>query len=265
MYTDEEFFMSGISFHCCVSLGRKGIFCPVHFGKSLKWGFQLWSVFPYVFGFFRIPGKKSKGGSSPFMYLQSQSFVDGQFVLQDLSWLEERGLLYVWVCVHGNFARKSVVWVVGNFTQMGTKGHRMVLLAMAFSAATTITPPLLRRVFGSPQMQTWFILVKGAWLLDGPKNIFLIFPFCKTVSGATLFKKCYKKISIMDHSFTFYVLHGELRQKWDLVIIFDWWSIDTKSMRLNCILHDLFRDTPLDHIWCAQIRTQIWPKSAKYV
>ena len=58
--------------------------------------------------------------------------------------------------------KKSVVRVVGNFTQMGTKGHRMVLLAMAFSAATTITPPLLRRVFGSPQIHTWFILVKGA-------------------------------------------------------------------------------------------------------
>ena len=32
-------------------------------------------------------------------------------------------------------------------------------------------------------------------------------------------------------------------------------------------LQDLFRDTPLDHIWCAQIRTQvcqIWPNLAKY-
>ena len=28
---------------------------------------------------------------------------------------------------------------------------------------------------------------------------------------------------------------------------------DTRSMCLNCILHDLFRDTPLDHIWLAQI------------
>ena len=35
--------------------------------------------------------------------------------------------------------------------------------------------------------------------------------------------------------------------------------IDTRLMRLNCILHDLFRDTPLDHIWHAQIRAQIWP------
>ena len=29
---------------------------------------------------------------------------------------------------------------------------------------------------------------------------------------------------------------------------------DKRSMRLNCILQDLFRDTPLDHIWRAQIR-----------
>ena len=38
--------------------------------------------------------------------------------------------------------------------------------------------------------------------------------------------------------------------------------IDLRPMRLNCILQDLFRHTPLDHIWCAQIRTQIcqiWP------
>ena len=41
--------MSGISFHCCVSLGSKGIFCPVHFGKSLKWGCQLCQCFPLVF------------------------------------------------------------------------------------------------------------------------------------------------------------------------------------------------------------------------
>ena len=86
--------MSELSFHCCVSLGSKGIFCSVHFGKSLKWGCQLWSVFPFGF-FFRFPGKKSKEGSSPFMYLQSQSVVDGHIVLQDPSWLEERGLPYV--------------------------------------------------------------------------------------------------------------------------------------------------------------------------
>ena len=34
-------------------------------------------------------------------------------------------------------------------------------------------------------------------------------------------------------------------------------------MCLNCILQDLLRDTPLDHIWHAQIR-QIWPIMAKY-
>ena len=38
--------------------------------------------------------------------------------------------------------------------------------------------------------------------------------------------------------------------------------IDLRPTRLNCILQDLFRDTPLDHIWGAQIRAQIcqiWP------
>ena len=38
--------------------------------------------------------------------------------------------------------------------------------------------------------------------------------------------------------------------------------IDLRLMRLNCILQDLFRDTPLDHIARAQICTQIcqiWP------
>ena len=29
--------------------------------------------------------------------------------------------------------------------------------------------------------------------------------------------------------------------------------MDTSSMRLKCISQDLFRDTPLDHIWHAQI------------
>ena len=29
--------------------------------------------------------------------------------------------------------------------------------------------------------------------------------------------------------------------------------INTRSTPLNCILQDLFRDTPLDHIWSAQI------------
>ena len=59
----------------------------------------LSTAFPFEFGFFRFPGKKSKEGSSPFMYLQSQSVVDGHIVLQDPSWLEERGLLYVCVSV----------------------------------------------------------------------------------------------------------------------------------------------------------------------
>ena len=30
-------------------------------------------------------------------------------------------------------------------------------------------------------------------------------------------------------------------------------TIDLRPTRLNCILQDLFRDTPLDHIWCAQM------------
>ena len=33
--------------------------------------------------------------------------------------------------------------------------------------------------------------------------------------------------------------------------------IDQRPTRLNCILQDLFKDTPLDHIWCAQICTLI--------
>ena len=35
--------------------------------------------------------------------------------------------------------------------------------------------------------------------------------------------------------------------------------IDTRSMRLNCFLQDIFRDAPLDHIWHTQIRAQIRP------
>ena len=38
--------------------------------------------------------------------------------------------------------------------------------------------------------------------------------------------------------------------------------INLRPTRLNCILQDLFRDTPLDHIWRYQIRAQIcqiWP------
>ena len=94
MYTGEEFFMPEVSFHCCVSLGSKGTFCSVHFGKSLKWGSTLVWVSLWVW-LFQIPWKKYKGGSYRFMYLQSQSVVDGHIVLQDPSWLEERGLLYV--------------------------------------------------------------------------------------------------------------------------------------------------------------------------
>ena len=46
--------------------------------------------------------------------------------------------------------------------------------------------------------------------------------------------------------------------KLDLVIPFDWGGpIDTMSTRLNCILQVLFRDTPLDHNWRAQIRAQL--------
>ena len=39
--------------------------------------------------------------------------------------------------------------------------------------------------------------------------------------------------------------------------------IDTRSMCLNCILQDLFRDTPLDHIWRAQIRPKIQSNTSK--
>ena len=143
--------MPEVSFHCCVSLGSKGTFCSVHFGKSLKWGSQLWSVFPYGFGFFRFPGKNPKEGHP------HSCICNPNLLLTDT--------LYSYMCECVFLAtspKKSVVRVVGNFTQMGTKGHRMVLLAMAFSAATTITPPPLRRVFGLLQILTWFNLVKGA-------------------------------------------------------------------------------------------------------
>ena len=39
--------------------------------------------------------------------------------------------------------------------------------------------------------------------------------------------------------------------------------IDTRSMCLNCILQDLFRDIPLDHIWRAQIRLKIQSNTSK--
>ena len=42
-------------------------------------------------------------------------------------------------------------------------------------------------------------------------------------------------------------------------------QIDTSSTRLNCILQDLFRDAPLDHIWHAQIRAQIRPNTPNMV
>ena len=44
---------------------------------------------------------------------------------------------------------------------------------------------------------------------------------------------------------------------------FDWGVLLT--MRLNCILQDLFRDTPLDHIWHAQIRAQFRPNTPNTV
>ena len=155
----KSFFMSEISFHCCVSPGSKGIFCSVHFGKSLKWGSTLVWVSLWVW-LFQIPWKKYKGGSYRFMYLH--------LLLTDTLYYRiqvglKREVSYMCECVFLAISpKKSVVRVVGNFTQMGTKGHRMVLLAMAFSAATTITPPPLRRVFGLLQILTWFNLVKGA-------------------------------------------------------------------------------------------------------
>ena len=42
-------------------------------------------------------------------------------------------------------------------------------------------------------------------------------------------------------------------------------AIDTRPMRLNCILQDLIRDIPLDHIWNAQIRAQIRPNTPNIV
>ena len=153
--------MSEKSFHCCVSPGSKGIFCSVHFGKSLKWGCQLWSVFP--FGFFRFPGEKNPNGGHPHSCICNPNLLLTDTLYYRIQVGLKREVSYMCECVFLAISpKKSVVRVVGNFTQMGTKGHRMVLLAMAFSAATTITPQLLRRVFGSPQIHTWFILVNGA-------------------------------------------------------------------------------------------------------
>ena len=36
------------------------------------------------------------------------------------------------------------------------------------------------------------------------------------------------------------------------------------SMRVNCILDDFFRNTPLDHMWRAEILAQILPNIAKH-
>ena len=66
---------------------------------------------------------------------------------------------------------------------------------------------------------------------------------------------------ISDILTTISILHcnynGELGQKIDLVITFDWKGpIDLRPARLNCILQDFFRDTPLDDIWRIQIHAQ---------
>ena len=46
------------------------------------------------------------------------------------------------------------------------------------------------------------------------------------------------------------------------VVTFDWETpTDTRSMRLNCILQDRFRDTLLDNIRWAQKRPWIWPNT----
>ena len=83
-------------------------------------------------------------------------------------------------------------------------------------------------------------------------------------NGCNFVKKWHRKIfNIIDpligSSYHFEVLHcnynGEIGQKWDF-----WLEgpIDLRPTRLNCILQDLLRDTPLDHIWRAQIRAQIF-------
>ena len=42
-------------------------------------------------------------------------------------------------------------------------------------------------------------------------------------------------------------------------------SSGAQIIHLNCILQDLFRDTPLDHIWRAQIGTQVQPNTPNIV
>ena len=51
--------------------------------------------------------------------------------------------------------------------------------------------------------------------------------------------------------------NGEVGQKWELVITWLEGPIDQRPTCLNCILQDLFRDTPLDPIWRAPICGQI--------
>ena len=105
------------------------------------------------------------------------------------------------------------------------------------------------------------------WLLRRPKKTFFDFPPSQMKNGCNFVKKWHRKIFIIDpligSSYHFEVLHcnynGEIGQKWDF-----WLEgpIDLRPTRLNCILQDLFRYTPLDHIWRAQVCSQIcqmWP------
>ena len=80
------------------------------------------------------------------------------------------------------------------------------------------------------------------------KNFFLEFcNFLWTIAA----KWCINTLS----SFTLYLEWGN-RPKMRLGHNFSLGGpIDTRSMRLDCILQDLFRDTLLDHIWHSQLRT----------
>ena len=63
-------------------------------------------------------------------------------------------------------------------------------------------------------------------------------------------------------SFTLKLQWGSRTKVWFSHIFWLGGHIDQRLTRLSCILHELFRDTPLDHIWGAQIRAQIcqiWP------
>ena len=54
-------------------------------------------------------------------------------------------------------------------------------------------------------------------------------------------------------------MYNHVTLKFDLVITFDW---DVLLLtHLNCILGDLFSDTPLDHIWYAQLLAEIPPNT----